>query len=370
MTSSRPVLGGFYGSLLIVFSSLIPLLCGWCVACPAGEAEPADSANGQVKGGASAEDVQTEELREELKHVPYKIVYESYFDNHWGLKMSHADGSHPTNLTRTPQTNELYPHLSPDGKKICFLVDEGEGPAKSRNVYYRNLDGTNRQLVVKNGRDPCWTSDGSAIVYLKGEVKEFTYLDYASKGVFTYVLATRQHHPHPNPELSHLYCICCSPDDKWLVSTVHAGMGFSHAILSIEADGQGVYNLKIPGCRPDVSRDGKKIAWGASDNELRVGELDFSAGKPKVVNAHKILTSRNPIHIYHIDWSPDGKYVAYARGPSKHSMGLAPEMIGVAAKGWNICVGDPSKVNRWVAITKDGNGNKEPDWVPVAVKTP
>jgi Tol biopolymer transport system component len=370
MTFTRFVLGSLRACLLIWISTLITLLGGWIVECPAAGAEPAEAARDPVKDPGVAEDVQSEELREELKHVPYKIVYESYYDNHWGLKMVNADGSHPTIFTRTPHANELYPHVSPDGRKICFLVDEGEGKTKSRNVYYSNMDGTDRRLVVKNGRDPCWNFDGTAIVYLKGEVEELTYLDYASKGVFTYDLATRQHHQHPNQDLSHLYCFCCSPDGKWLLATVHAGMGFSHAILLIEANGESVYNLEIPGCRPDISGDGKKIAWGASDNELRVGDLDFSTGKPKVVNAHNILTSRNPIHIYHIDWSPDGKYVAYSRGPSKHSMHLAPEMIGVEAKGWNICVGDPSGVNRWVAITSDGNGNKEPDWVPLAEKTP
>jgi hypothetical protein len=109
MTSSRPVCGGFRGCLLTVISSLIPLLGGWIVECPTAEAEPADTAQGQLKGdGTSADDVQAEELRQELKHVPYKIVYESYFDNHWGLKMANADGSHPAILTRTPHTNELY----------------------------------------------------------------------------------------------------------------------------------------------------------------------------------------------------------------------------------------------------------------------
>ena len=50
-------------------------------------------------------------------------------------------------------------------------------------------------------------------------------------------------------------------------------------------------------------------------------------------------------------------------------MGLPPEMIGVKAPGWNICVADPAKLNRWVAITNDGNSNKEPDWAPLVENT-
>ena len=32
---------------------------------------------------------------------------------------------------------------------------------------------------------------------------------------------------------------------------------------------------------------------------------------------------------------------------------------------WDIGVADPTATNRWVAITTDGNSNKEPDWVPI-----
>jgi len=66
--------------------------------------------------------------------------------------------------------------------------------------------------------------------------------------------------------------------------------------------------------------------------------------------------------------SPDSRYVALSRGPTKKGMafGLLPEMVGATAKGWNIRVADAAKTNRWVAITSDGQSNKEPDWMPVA----
>ena len=40
------------------------------------------------------------------------------------------------------------------------------------------------------------------------------------------------------------------------------------------------------------------------------------------------------------------------------------EIVGAAAKGWDIYVADASDLNRFVRITTDGNCNKEPDWVP------
>ena len=305
------------------------------------------------------------ELAEELKEVSPRIVYETWQDGNWELFTIRADGSDMVNLTKTPDQNELYPHASPDGTKICFVCDEGTGADKIRNVYVMNLDGTDRKLVAKNARQPCWKSDSTTIAYLKGEVDQFTYTDYATKGIFFYDLASGEHRQHPNHDLMHLYNPCWSPDGKWFISTVHAGMGYKHAILAIEADGQGVYDLGLPGCRPDISPDGKHVAWGASDWVLRIADLDFSGDVPKAVNARDAVTSEKPMKIYHVDWSPCGKYIAFSRGPDRKILGTIPEVVGVKAKGWNIGVADATKKDRWMPITSDGNCNKEPDWIPL-----
>ncbi len=315
-------------------------------------------------GAARAED-----LALELKSVPYKIVYETWQNDNWELFVVSADGKEARNLTQTPDVNELYPHASPDGTKICFVCDEGRGSSKVRNVYVMKIDGTDRQLVARNARQPCWKPDSSAIAYLKGEVEQFSYTDYATKGVWIYDLATGRHRPHPNKDLYHLYNLCWSPDGKWFVSTVHAGMGYEHAIIAFQADGTAVYNLEIPGCRPDISPDGKHIAWGASDWVLRVGDLDFSQQAPRVVNARDVVTSDKPNKIYHVDWSPDGKYIAYSRGPDRKILGLIPEIVGAKARGWNIGVADATQTNRTIMITSDGNCDKEPDWIPLAKGT-
>ena len=307
-----------------------------------------------------------EELIEELKKVPYKIVYESYQDENWDLFMVRADGSERVNLTCTPQVNELYPHVSPDGTKISFEVDAGEGENKTRDVYSMNLDGTGRRLVARGARDGCWAADGKSLVYLKNEFKRFTVMDYATKGVFLHELATGRDEEHPNRELYHLFGICCTPDGQWHVASVHAGMDFAHAIVAVEARGRRVADLKIPGCRPDVSPDGKRIAWASSDYSLGIGDLDFSGLEPRVVNARDVVASNQPIKVQHVDWSPDGRYVAFSRGLYNKGLGLSPALVGLRAPGWNICVADATATNRWVAITADGNSNKEPDWVPAA----
>lgn len=305
---------------------------------------------------------QAAKLRAELKleRIPFKIVYETYRENNWELFMINADGSSPVNLTRTPKVDEMYPRVSPDGTKISFVADEWMGTKKVRNVYYMNIDGTGRSRVAENARQQCWSPDGKAIAYLKAEFERYTTRDYATRELFIYDLETRKHKQHPNRNLHHLYAICWSPDGNWFAATVHGGMGYRHAQLVFEARGAKVFDLtrwRVTGCRPDISPDGKKITWGRSDEALSVGNINLRSSMPKVTHIRDVATCPKGFEVYHADWSPDGKYIAFSFGPA------AEEIVGGRARGWNICVGNLR--GKWAPITTDGKDNKEPDWVPL-----
>src|SRR6266436_2382512 len=182
-------------------------------------------------------------LLAELKSYQHKIVYETNRDGNWELYLCNADGSNQVNITKTPDVDELYPKPSPDGTKICFVADEGKGDAKVRNIYYMNSDGSGRIKIAANGREPCWSPDGTKIAYMKGEFEKFTFADAATKGLYIYDLKTGQTRQHVNDKLLHLYTLNWSPDGKWFVATVHGGLGFRHNILAIEADGDKYYDL-------------------------------------------------------------------------------------------------------------------------------
>jgi Tol biopolymer transport system component len=307
----------------------------------------------------------SKDLLEELKTYRHKIVHESFRDGNWELYIMNADGSEPVNLTKTPDVEESYPKVSPDGASICFQADEGKGEAKARCLYLMNLDGTHRVKIAEDAREPCWSADGKQVAYLPNEFNKFTYADGATKGIRIYDLATKETREHPNKEILHLYTLNWSSDGKWFVATIHGGMGFKHGILALEANGNGVFDLGLKGCRPDLSPDGKKVAWGHGDFAMGCADLDLGSSPPKATGIHNMVES-GEFETYHVDWSPDGKYIAYSYGPKfkgKNLKGLLPEFPGVEAPGWNTCVADASKKNRWVQVTFDGKSNKEPDWV-------
>lgn len=321
-----------------------------------------DNATRPQPSGASAE------MLAQLKHYQAKIVYESHRDGNWDLYSMNADGSDPVNLTHTPDVDEMYPKPSPDGRLICFEADEGKGPDRVRNLYVMNSDGTGRHKIADNAREPTWSPDGTQIAYMGGEFKQFSYRDFATKGLYFYDLKTGTTRQHPNKKLMHLYYLKWAPGGKWFVATVHGAMGFGHAIVAIQADGDKVVDLHLGGCRPDVSPDGKHIAWGHGDFCAGVADLDLTQSTPRATNIHNAVESKRPIETYHMCWSPDGRYIAFSRGPQlKHPnlQGLLPEFPGVEAPGWNICVCDSRERNKWVELTSDGQSNKQPAWVVV-----
>jgi Tol biopolymer transport system component len=302
-----------------------------------------------------------------LSDIPYKILYETYRDtngtSNWELFIMNADGSDKINLTKTPDFDEMYPHVSPDGTKISFVIDEGTNRRnKTRSVYYMNIDGTGRIKIADNAREPCWSPDGKKIAYLKGEYGTYNTREYATSEMMIYDLQKGLSKQHPNTNLEHIYAICWAPPDgKWFLGVTQGNTIYSDTILAIEADGMGVYDLAIwgvKGCRPDIRLDGKKVVWGDDDWDLCIGDIDFSQSMPQVTNIHTFVKCLHDYKVYHVELSPDGKYAAFSYGPFEGG-----QQVGGMAKGWNICVTDFS--GKWVKITTDGNHNKEPDWVPI-----
>ena len=295
----------------------------------------------------------------ELEDLDYRIVYESLREadgeSNWEIIMIGADGSNMRNLTNTPAVEEHYPHASPDGTKILFVAIEGEGRQdRTRSVYYMNADGTGRTKVADNAYQPTWSGDGRSIAYMKGEYDRYNSSMTANEGLAIYDLGTRRTRDHPEGGLRMLYNLTWSPDGDWFVATSRAGRRGNVLVDVTEA---GIRSLSISGCRPDISPDGSRIAWGRTDQELRIGTFAPASGSDNVVDQQPVVVVNRSDKVYHVDWSPDGRYLAFSYGPSRGG-----QAVGQRASGWNISILEVDS-GTWVQVTTDGNHNKEPDWV-------
>lgn len=291
--------------------------------------------------------------------IKYKIVYESNENGTYDLNIMSADASWRKKLTNTRDRHEMYPKVSPDGRLIAYSVDTGEGRSRKRDLYIMNIDGSGSRLISENSREHCWSPDGRFIAFVKSEsARRYSGESWATKGLFIYDMTTGQVKEHANKTLAHLYALSWSPDGKYITATVLGGMGFRHTDIAIDAWGTDYFQLGIVGCRPEFNTGGTMIGWGPTDREFRIAKIDFSK-RPPVARKDmiSIINVQKGYEIYHLDWSPDNKYIAFSCGPD------GEQAVGGTAPGWNICILELA-TGRWLNITWDGNHNKEPDWVP------
>jgi Tol biopolymer transport system component len=295
-----------------------------------------------------------------LAGVPYRIIYETLRESggraNWELFIINADGSGMTNLTNTPDLDEHYPHASPDGTQILFIAMQRQGRrVQSRAAYVMNLDGTGRIKIADNAYQPTWANGGRAIAYLPGEFSRANASMTSNRGLAVYDLATRTTRTHQADDLRMLYNLTASPDGRWFVATTRDGR---RSNLLFSSEGRTVRPLSIEGCRPDISADGTRIAWGRTDHELRIGTFNAAASR-NVVDQQPVVAVGRSQKVYHVDWSPDGRHLAFSFGSARGN-----QAVGERAPGWNLAVYDIA-ARRWAPITSDGHHNKEPDWVPV-----
>jgi len=295
----------------------------------------------------------------DLKSVKYRLLYESYQNGNWDIFIINADGSGRKNITNTKNIHELYPKVSPDGKRFAFSIDTGEGRERKRDLYMMNLDGSGKKLLAEHGREHCWSPDGRYIAFTKSEsTRRFSLESWSTKGLFIYDTTTGALREHANRTLEHMYNLCWSPDGKFITATVLGGMGYKHTNIGIDINGTRYFKLNVVGCRPEFSPDGKMVGWGKSDTEFDMAKINMDRAVP-VAEKDKFpfLSVTKGYEVYHLDWSPDGKYIAFACGPD------GEQNVGGTAKGWDICIAEVA-TGKWQKITFDGNQNKEPDWIP------
>jgi len=266
-----------------------------------------------------------------------------------------VDGTGVTQLTTLPD-GACQPAWSPDGQQLLFISPcRGKDDEYPNAAIYRlqmgNLSIQPLITLVGSAFDPDWSKSGIAFTYVftgKARIWVARSDGTGAQQISQTNAADRQ--PSWSPGADRLAYMNTSragqPTLFWM---------FQDGTFDGPAPDQVTRDR--PASSPDWSPQGDRVAY-VVDRQIWVVKWD-TKGFGAVA-----LTTKGPNA--DPDWSPDGKYLAFSRGPKKKIMGQIPELVGVRAEGWDICVADARATNRWMAVTTDGHSNKEPDWVPAA----
>jgi len=224
------------------------------------------------------------------------------------------------------------------------------------DVYWMNLNGSSRTLMASDATDPCWDPAGNRIAFVKRLGSEKTK-DYHNIGLFVYDIYTRKTVELTNGKLYHAYVPCWSQAGDWIVATVHKYAGFDHAIIAIDLRNTQIHCLKesgVDGCRPDLSWDGRRICW--NPNDVQIGVTRFNPTSSDKLTLRAVAQAPLPHgSVYFGDWSPDGKYIAYAMNPDFR------ESDPRRGAPWDIFV-TRAKGAPYVQLTFDQANNKHPEF--------
>jgi dipeptidyl aminopeptidase/acylaminoacyl peptidase len=235
-----------------------------------------------------------------------RIVFVSDRSGSWQIYTVNPNGTDPVQVTNLAPTADdgWNPTISPNGRKILFNYNAGEGP----DLYVINVDGTGLQAITHDHGSlfPHWSPDGKKIAFATVSPRGTGVIAIMpADGTGKRKILTTDSWDSVAP----IY----TPDGKQIVFQSQMG-GYVSAVWIMNSDGSQQRRLTAPalkGAASAVSPDGKHILLlnnlnspPALPNENFVMNLDGSG-----------LKRLAPLARFHHDlgatYSPDGQQISF-----------------------------------------------------------
>lgn len=269
-----------------------------------------------------------------LKELSGKILFQSDRDGDWEIYVMNADSSNVAQLTDNTAADE-YPVWSPDGSRIAFKSNR-DG---NFEIYVMDADGLNQQRLTNhpsNDEDPAWSPDGKKISFQSDRVSTLEiYIMNSDGSGLTQFTKTIGKNGLP----------AWSPDGTRMAYTGNRYLGWNVYVTDLEKTDDNRITDGHGACRPDWSPDSKKIAYVSQKAD---GKGDIWMMKPDGSKKTQ-LTFDKANYDYYPAWSPDGKYITYAKTSDKE------------AGNWEIYA-MTSDGQKHVRLTNHPARDKFPDW--------
>jgi serine/threonine protein kinase/Tol biopolymer transport system component len=230
-----------------------------------------------------------------------KLIYALNTSGKFDLWKINPDGSDAQQLT-TDVGNSTFPSVSPDGR---FIVFDAHRNSTGVGVWRLDTrDGSLKQLTFGQlDLDPRFSPSGQEVIFSSIQSGKRTLWKVSIEGGEpTQLLTVLSEYPQ------------LSPDGKWLSCSYRdeaSGAPARYAVLPI-AGGAPIAAFDIP------TTPWRLVKWLPDSSALTYpvlnnGVANIFSQSPKGGSPKKITDFKSN-HIFAFDWSPDGKWLALARG--------------------------------------------------------
>jgi Tol biopolymer transport system component len=235
-----------------------------------------------------------------------RIAFASDRSGSWQIYTVNPDGSDLFQVTNLPPTDDdgLFPSLSPDGRRVLFNYNAGEGP----DLFVINVDGSGLQQLTTDHRSfgAHWSPDGKTIAF--SNITDFDTVVIATmtadgSGTKTILTSIVWESVFP------IY----TPDAKHIVFGSQMG-GLVSAAWIMNADGSHQRRLTPAALKAQpwaVSPDGRKIAGYFNQDSPPALETGIFVMNLNGSGRQSLAAGGSFHHDLYPTYSPDGKSISF-----------------------------------------------------------
>jgi Tol biopolymer transport system component len=230
---------------------------------------------------------------------PTRIAFMSDRDGNWEIYIMDRDGGNPINLTNSPARDGIPLHATGQDRLIFASDQDGE----SLDVLSMDLDGnivSNITQTPDSNEIPiAWSPDAGHVVFAsdRGGASQIFLVETSGEGLLN--LSER--------DAAQSFDDWSSETDQFILTTA-SDLGPS--LLITDPDGSTQQNLtdgSYPAGGGQWSPDGQKVAFmgiGPEGTALDIFVVDVSGGEP-------VNLTQSPSNESFPQWSPDGSKIAF-----------------------------------------------------------
>ena len=243
-----------------------------------------------------------------------RIVFVTNRDGVDELYTANPDGSDPVNITNTREA-ESHPVLSPDGTKVAFVRNSGQG----NDIFVMNADGSGTAVPITGieGADdePGWSPDGNSIVYVSnhnvpggGTTGPELWITPATGGAQRQLTNTPNNAASGAPEWS--------PAGDQIV--YHSNADGSNEIYTIDANVTAGFGVRrtpnevgLNYMNPSWSPDATRIAFERGTGTTSPTDTTKEIWTMRADGTDLVQVTNNAVNDTHPAYSPDCTRIAY-----------------------------------------------------------